>query len=308
MKVLIMLLTLLSVPYYAEQAAAADDDKVRLQVSSEEPVEGDDQQKRETKQLMREIVINLAKGLGMMAALLVLLSIVPLKRNIVINLAKRLGIIAALLVLLFIVAFIVEGDDPQTATTWLMKDIVINFARGLGIMAALLVLFLIVPLVFTAVLRWSWKMTMPHLFNLKVVPFWQFFRLLLMVFMLSMILNGGGSILRSVRYYAEQVAGTSDDKVVLNSGKDRVEDDPQTARQQLLTNIVLKVAKGLALIILSLIPTVVFRWLWNMTMPGVFNLKVITFWQSFSLLLMVFMFGMILNWGGGSIRKGLIPL
>ena len=262
---------------------------------------------------MRELVINLAKGLGMMAALLVLVSIVPLKRNIVINLAKRLGIIAALLVLLFIVAFIVEGDDPQTGTTWLMKDIVINFARGLGIMAALLVLFLIVPLIFTAVVRWSWKMTMPHLFNLKVVPFWQFFRLLLMVFMLSMILNGGGSIQRSVRYYAEQVAAANDDKVEMQySSNDRVEDDPETARQQLLTNIVLKVAKGLAfaiaLIILSLIPTVVFRWLWNMTMPDVFNLKIITFWQSFSLLLMVFMFGMILNWGDGSIRKGLISL
>ena len=89
--------------------------------------------------------------------------------------------------------------------------------------------------------------------------------------------------------------------MVLNSGKDSAEDDTQTGRKQFRTSIVLKVAKGLAfaiaLIILLLIHTVVFRWLWNMTIPDLFNLKVITFWQSFSLLLLVLMLGMILNWG-----------
>ena len=116
-----------------------------------------------------------------------------------------------------------------------------------------------------------------------------------------MTLRGGGLILRSVPHYAEQVAATSNDKVVLNSGKDGVEDDTPTGRKQFRTSIVLKVAKSLAwagaLIFLTLIKTVVLRWLWNMTIPDVFNLKVITFWQSFSLLLMVLMLGMILNWG-----------
>lgn len=29
-----------------------------------------------------------------------------------------------------------------------------------------------------------------------------------------------------------------------------------------------------------------FQWLWNITMPQVFNLKVITYWQAFRLLLL----------------------
>jgi hypothetical protein len=40
------------------------------------------------------------------------------------------------------------------------------------------------------------------------------------------------------------------------------------------------------LLILILIPLVValFQWLWNITMPQVFNLNTVTFWQAFRLL------------------------
>lgn len=34
------------------------------------------------------------------------------------------------------------------------------------------------------------------------------------------------------------------------------------------------------------IGTAIFKWLWNITMPQVFNLKMITFWQAFRLLLL----------------------
>jgi hypothetical protein len=38
--------------------------------------------------------------------------------------------------------------------------------------------------------------------------------------------------------------------------------------------------------------TVIFRWLWNITMPDVFGLKAITFWQAFRILLLAgFLFG-----------------
>ncbi len=45
---------------------------------------------------------------------------------------------------------------------------------------------------------------------------------------------------------------------------------------------------------LILIPLVIalFRWLWNITMPQVFNLNTVTFWQAFRLLLIAgFLFG-----------------
>ncbi len=52
---------------------------------------------------------------------------------------------------------------------------------------------------------------------------------------------------------------------------------------------------GLAILAaLVLIPLVIalFQWLWNITMPQVFNLKIITFWQAFRLLLIAaFLFG-----------------
>lgn len=47
---------------------------------------------------------------------------------------------------------------------------------------------------------------------------------------------------------------------------------------------------------LSIIPALL-RWLWNITMPDVFGLKQLTFWQAFRLLIIAFMlFGV---WGAG---------
>jgi hypothetical protein len=49
-------------------------------------------------------------------------------------------------------------------------------------------------------------------------------------------------------------------------------------------------------LLLFLIP-VLLSWLWNITMPEVFGLKQITFWQAFRLFIIVFMlFGI---WGIG---------
>lgn len=48
------------------------------------------------------------------------------------------------------------------------------------------------------------------------------------------------------------------------------------------------------LAVLVLIPLVIafFQWLWNITMPEVFNLNTITFWQALRLLLIAaFLFG-----------------
>ena len=41
----------------------------------------------------------------------------------------------------------------------------------------------------------------------------------------------------------------------------------------------------IGLVILSLV-TLIFRWLWNTTMPDVFGLKALTFWQAFRILLL----------------------
>ena len=55
---------------------------------------------------------------------------------------------------------------------------------------------------------------------------------------------------------------------------------------------------GGILLILILIPLVValFQWLWNITMPQVFNLNTVTFWQAFRLLLIS---SLLFNSGGG---------
>lgn len=57
-------------------------------------------------------------------------------------------------------------------------------------------MLLLVPLVIglffllTALLQWLWNLTMPQVFNLKVIGFWQAFRLLL----IAAILFGGPNI------------------------------------------------------------------------------------------------------------------
>jgi len=48
------------------------------------------------------------------------------------------------------------------------------------------------------------------------------------------------------------------------------------------SNIMGFVALG---ILLFFVVADIFRWLWNITMPEVFNLKEISFWQAFRLLL-----------------------
>ena len=55
---------------------------------------------------------------------------------------------------------------------------------------------------------------------------------------------------------------------------------------------------GMLLLMIVLIPvviaiaTAIFQWLWNITMPQVFDLKEITFWQAFRILLLAgFLFG-----------------
>ena len=55
---------------------------------------------------------------------------------------------------------------------------------------------------------------------------------------------------------------------------------------------------GMLLLMIVLIPvviaiaTAIFQWLWNITIPQVFDLKEITFWQAFRILLLAgFLFG-----------------
>lgn len=48
----------------------------------------------------------------------------------------------------------------------------------------------------------------------------------------------------------------------------------------------------LAALLLIPLAIVIFQWLWNITMPQVFSLTTITFWQAFRLLLIAaFLFG-----------------
>lgn len=59
---------------------------------------------------------------------------------------------------------------------------------------------------------------------------------------------------------------------------------------------------GLAILAaLVLIPLMIalFQWLWNITMPQVFNLNAITYWQALRLLLIAaFLFGTGQGWNG----------
>lgn len=49
----------------------------------------------------------------------------------------------------------------------------------------------------------------------------------------------------------------------------------------------LGIVLGLALaLILLVIFTLIFRWLWNTTMPEVFGLKTVTFWQALKILIL----------------------
>jgi hypothetical protein len=50
----------------------------------------------------------------------------------------------------------------------------------------------------------------------------------------------------------------------------------------LASNILVFIILGIGLLFLG---TWLLQWLWNITMPQVFNLKTVTFWQAFRLLL-----------------------
>ena len=45
------------------------------------------------------------------------------------------------------------------------------------------------------------------------------------------------------------------------------------------------VGLAIALILIALV-TLFFRWIWNMTMPEVFGIKSVTFWQAFRILIL----------------------
>ena len=73
--------------------------------------------------------------------------------------------------------------------------------------------------------------------------------------------------------------------------------------RQLWTAIGTNVAKVLRtsafLVMLLFIAAALLRWLWNITVPDVFNLNAITFWQCFRLLIIV---KIVLAGGGGIMR------
>ena len=65
---------------------------------------------------------------------------------------------------------------------------------GIGIVELLVILVPIVLLLFLipVLLRWFWNTTMPEVFGLKQINFWQAFRLFIIAFMLFGIWGIGG--------------------------------------------------------------------------------------------------------------------
>ena len=104
--------------------------------------------------------------------------------------------------------------------------------------------------------------------------------------------------------FAHQVSGANDAEAALQNAEvgsvqmvGTEKPDAEKLPKRIAVNLVFGIGKIIAIvsavIILTLIVTVAFRWLWNMTMPDVFNLKAITFWQCFRLLLLVFILGAV---------------
>jgi uncharacterized membrane protein len=60
-----------------------------------------------------------------------------------------------------------------------------------------------------------------------------------------------------------------------------------------MINVMLVVVFGICLLFLF---TWLFQWLWNITIPELFNLKAITFWQAFRLLIIAGMLFGGSNW------------
>ena len=81
----------------------------------------------------------------------------------------------------------IEGDERLEFWT----SIATNSAKVVGIGAFLMALLFISA----AVLRWLWNITMPEVFNVNRITYWQCFRLLLMV---KIALDGGSSIMSAM--------------------------------------------------------------------------------------------------------------
>ncbi|GMQ82901.1 MAG: hypothetical protein BMS9Abin05_2367 [Rhodothermia bacterium] len=56
----------------------------------------------------------------------------------------------------------------------------------------ILAVVLLFPLIIPALLRWLWNTTMPEVFGLKQITFWQAFRLLIIAFILFGVWGAGG--------------------------------------------------------------------------------------------------------------------
>ena len=105
--------------------------------------------------------------------------------------------------------------------------------------------------------------------------------------------------------FAQQIAASSEDKVVLQQDTQGNVEASDSAthlgdeKSQFWTSIGTNVVKTLgilaALAFALFVVTALSRWLWNLTMPDVFGLKVITFWQCFRLLVLVFLLGLIVR-------------
>ena len=67
--------------------------------------------------------------------------------------------------------------------------------------------------------------------------------------------------------------------------------EPATALPLLILAVVVGIGLFFALIAL-------FRWLWNITMPDVFDVNNVTYWQAFRLLLMVLIVASIVSSAG----------
>lgn len=67
----------------------------------------------------------------------------------------------------------------------------VAFASKLPLMmGGAIILWVIMLFILSAVLQWLWNMTIPEVFGLKTITFWQAFRLLI----IAAILFGGGNV------------------------------------------------------------------------------------------------------------------
>lgn len=63
---------------------------------------------------------------------------------------------------------------------------------GMQMLLPFLFIFIVVPLILSGILKWLWNMTMPQIFKLPEITYWEAFRLIL----ITAILFSGGLGLR----------------------------------------------------------------------------------------------------------------